>query len=57
MDSDDTMHPQTIEILYNMLMENKVSMAMVNFLEVKETYTKWGKDSRQKQLNCFLKKK
>ena len=27
MDSDDTMHPQTIEILYNMLMENKVSMA------------------------------
>ena len=43
MDSDDTMHPQTIEILYNMLMENKVSMAMVNFLEVKETYTKWEK--------------
>lgn len=56
MDSDDTMHPQTIEILYNMLMENKVSMAMVNFLEVKETYTKWEK-TEPKTVKLFSQEK
>lgn len=56
MDSDDTMHPQAIEILYNILMENKVSMAMINFLEVEKTHTSWEKVER-KPIELFSQEK
>lgn len=56
MDSDDTMHPKTIEILYQMVTENKVNLGMVNFLEVEEPYTEW-KEIEKNKVNLFSQEK
>lgn len=43
MDSDDSMHPQTIEILYDMIIENQVELSMIDFVEDDKPYINWKK--------------
>lgn len=43
MDSDDTIHPETIMCLYNLIIQYDTELSMIDFMEVKKPFNEWGK--------------
>lgn len=57
MDSDDTMHPQALEILYKLVLENNVRLSMVNFIEVKAPYKEWDDVQQADKVELYSQEK